>query len=241
MQNINKRSNNLWWGLLLIAAGVIFLLQNMGFYLNLGPLVAVFLFSAGGLIFLFTFLTNFRERWWAAIPGTTLLGLAATVLFDNYAPAFLAGLGGPFFLASIGIGFALVYLSDLNKWWALIPGGVMVTLGTVAAVDELRFLRIDSGGIFFVGLGVTFLAVALLTGQRGERQSWALIPAAVLTLMGIFIGTPWLGTLANLWPVALIVVGIIWVVRASAQRDKQITSQDRPVVPSTIDDAESDR
>lgn len=224
MQKTKKRSEGLVWGALLILAGAFFLLQNMGFDINVGPLVGIFLFGIGGLVFLATFLTNYRERWWAAIPGATLLGLAATVFFDNYVPSVLSGLGGPLFLASIGVGFILVYLSDLQKWWALIPAGVMSTLGLVAAADELRFLGLQSDGLFFVGLGATFLMVALLTGRRGMRQSWALIPAVVLIAMGIFIGTPWLGYMENLWPLTLIGLGLWWVLRSVSQRQGQISS-----------------
>jgi len=229
MQRTNEARNGAIWGILLILAGLIFLLQKMGFYLNLGPFFAMGLFAGGGLLFLTLFLTALRQRWWAAIPGSTLLGLAATIFFDSYAPRFLSGLGGPVFLASIGFGFILVYLADLSKWWAIIPAGVLSTLGVVAAVDELPIRGLDSGGIFFIGLGFTFLLVALLTSQRGERQSWALIPAAVLLLMGLLIGTPWSGYMENLWPIALIVVGLFWVIRnftttGDQQRDKEPNS-----------------
>lgn len=241
MQGTNERDNqtdsvsngrsggtwngNLLWGLLLIAAGVIFLLQNMGFFVNIGAWLAMVLFGAGGFVFLYTFLTDLEGRWWAAIPGSTLLGLAATIFFDSYGPRFLDGLGGPAFLASIGFGFVLVFLADVHKWWAIIPAGVMTTLGMVAGFDELGIRGVDTGGIFFLGLGFTFLVLFLLTGQRGERQSWALIPAAVLLIMGVLIGTPWIGHMENLWPLVLIAVGAFWVLRNLGSRK----SNDRTV------------
>ncbi len=219
MQTTNEIRNSAIWGILLIVAGVLFLLQKVGLFVNIGPFLAMALFAAGGLVFFYLFLTALRERWWAAIPGATLFGLAGTIFFSNYAPRVLDGLAGPLFLASIGVGFILVYLADLTKWWAIIPAGVLSTLAVVAGLDEFHIRGVESGGIFFLGLGFTFLVVALLTGQRGERQSWALIPAAVLLLMGVLIGTPWLGYMENLWPVALIVVGLFWVLRNFRGRD----------------------
>ena len=221
IENQKRKSKNsgFLWGILLIIAGLVFLLHNMGFFFNIGPLFAMMLFAGGGLVFLYTFLSDLTHRWWAAIPGATLMGLAATIFVDSYAPRFLGDLGGPIFLASIGFGFMLVYLADLTKWWAIIPAGVLSTLAVVAGFDELRIRGFDTGGIFFLGLGATFLLVAFLTGQRGERQSWALIPAAVLILMGFLIGTSWIGYMEYLWPIALIVVGLFWVLRNASRQD----------------------
>lgn len=243
MQGTKDVRNGVIWGILLMLAGVIFLLQNMGIFVHLGPFLAMALFATGGLAFLYLFLTALQERWWAAIPGATLLGLAGTIFFDNYAPRFLDHLAGPIFLAAIGFGFILVYLADLTKWWAIIPAGVMSTLAVVAGLDGLHMRGVESGGIFFLGLGFTFLMVALLTSQRGNRQSWALIPAAVLLLMGLLIGTPWLGYMENLWPVALIVVGLFWVlrnVRGRADRQAPLHQAGAAVGPSSRDTEDLD-
>ncbi|HRW06622.1 MAG TPA: hypothetical protein P5121_16070 [Caldilineaceae bacterium] len=227
MQNTTDRRNGFIWGLLLIMAGVIFLLQNMGFFVNIGAWLAMVLFGTGGFVFLYVFLTDFKGRWWAAIPGSTLLGLAATIFFESYGPRFLNGLGGPAFLASIGFGFVLVFLADIRKWWAIIPAGVMSTLAVVAGVDELHIRGMDTGGIFFLGLGCTFLLLFLLTGQREKRQNWALIPAAVLLIMGVLIGTPWIGYMDNLWPLALIAVGAFWVLRNLRGHSRDGQTNDR--------------
>ena len=115
MQERNWSHDKLWWGLLLIAAGVFFLLQNFGFFVAISAFLAMALFALGGLAFLFVFLTHPQDRWWAAIPGCVLLGLAMTIFVDNYAPAFLEPLAGSVFLGSIGVGFALVYLANRSR------------------------------------------------------------------------------------------------------------------------------
>lgn len=194
------------WGILLIGAGLLFLLQNFGILRHLSGLVWVGLFGAGGLAFLYFFLTDRHNAWWAAIPGCTLLGLAGVILFSDYAPAPLDQIGGGLFLAAIGAGFGLVYLTDPSKWWALIPAGVMATLGVVATADEFGPRGADHGGIFFVGLGLTFALVAVAPG--GQERRWALIPAAVLLIMGVLIGFSAMNLFGYLWPLALIGGGL---------------------------------
>jgi hypothetical protein len=211
-ENIQQKQSNVLWGLLLIAGGLLFLFQNLGWLGGLAALAWVGIFSAGGFFFLYLFLKDRTNTWWAAIPGSTLLGLAATVFFSDVGPRVLEPVSGSVFLASIGMGFALVYLAVPTHWWALIPAGVMTTLAVVAGVDELVPRGFETGGIFFVGLGLTFLLLALLP-NHGRELRWAWIPGGVLLLMGLLIGTPFVGLIGSLWPLALIAGGVVLVWR----------------------------
>lgn len=217
-QNNDLKRNNAIWGLLLIVGGLLFLLQNFGLFSGLSALVWMLLFGAGGLFFLYLFLNDRQTTWWAAIPGCTLLGLATISLIGEFGPAALDPITGPLFLASIGMGFVLVYLANPEHWWALIPGGVMVTLAAVAGVDELGLPNFDSGGLFFIGLGLTFALVALLPNQHQQNTRWALIPAAVLLIMGILIGVSFEAALGYIWPFVLIVGGAVLLWRALLAR-----------------------
>ena len=168
---------------------------------------AVDLFWAGVLaiaaaIFLFWFFSD-QSKWWAAIPGFTLAGMAASsLLLDRI------GWGGLAFLGGIGLGFWAVYFSGRTRWWAIIPGGVLLTLGVTSVMSE-AFGVINSGGVFFVGLGITFVLVALLA-----KMKWAFIPAAVLLLLGFLLGTPFVGVMEYLWIGVLLVAGVILVASA---------------------------
>lgn len=217
-QNSDLKRNNAIWGLLLIVGGVLFLLQNLGIFSGLSALVWILLFGAGGLFFLYLFLNDRQTTWWAAIPGCTLLGLATISLIGEFGPAALDPITGPLFLASIGMGFVLVYLANPEHWWALIPGGVMVTLAAVSGVDELGLPNFESGGLFFIGLGLTFALVALLPNQQQQNTRWALIPAAVLLIMGILIGVSFEAALGYIWPFVLIVGGAVLLWRALLAR-----------------------
>ena len=75
-----------------------------------------------------------------------------------------------------------MYLTGRDRWWAIIPGGVLFTLAIVSVMPEAFLSGAGSGGLFFLGLALTFLLVALLANMR-----WAFWPAGVLGLLCIFL------------------------------------------------------
>jgi hypothetical protein len=189
-------------GAVLILGGVLLLLDQTNILKGAATLFWTGVLALGAAIFLFWFLSD-RSKWWAAIPGFTLAGMAAASLLPNH-----AGLGGLAFLGGIGLGFWAIYWSGRARWWAIIPGGVLLTLGVTSAMGE-AYGVMDSGGVFLVGLGLTFVLVALLA-----KMKWAFIPAAVLLLLGFFLGTPFVGTMEFIWIGVLLVAGVILVVSA---------------------------
>jgi hypothetical protein len=201
-------------GLLLIAAGLVYLLQNLGL-ITWGPVVWAAAFLVGAVVFLAIFVRD-RASWWAIIPGMTLLGLGGIMVLELVNPALEATWGGSLFLGAIGLSFLVIYLRDRSHWWAVIPGGVMATLALVAGLDNLD-LAFETGGIFFLGLGLTFLVVALLPAN-GENMRWAYFPAAALLAMGLLIGVGFERAINYLWPVALIVGGLFLLVQAARRK-----------------------
>jgi hypothetical protein len=190
-------------GAVLILGGILMLLDKTGVLKGATDFFWAGLLAIGAAIFLFWFFSD-RSKWWAAIPGFTLAGMAAsTLLLDRL------GWGGLAFLGGIGVGFWAVYLRQPAQWWAIIPGGVLLTLGFTSALTE-AFNVVETGGVFFVGLGLTFLLVALLA-----KMKWAFIPAAVLLLLGFFLGTPFVGVLEYAWIGILLIVGIVLVISAA--------------------------
>ena len=214
----NRRIDpRLAWGGLLIVGGVIFLLQNLGL-LPGGPLFWGGLFGVAGLLFLAFVITN-REHWWALIPGLTLLALSAMMFFNVFAPEWEKRLSGPLFLASIGLSFWLIYLLQREHWWAVIPGGVLFTLAVVAWIPlnlpEMRDM--ETGGVFFLGLGFTFLLLGLLPTPHGKMW-WPFIPGGILTAMGVLIMLAY-GSLLNVIGPALLIVGGVLLLWRAYKRD----------------------
>ena len=146
--------------------------------------------------------------------GMALLGLGATVGLG------IVGLGGllsgSLFLAALSVAFWLVYLRDRQHWWAMIPGGVLATLAIVSAMGDI-VPWIETEGLFFLGLALTFGLVYLLPGL-GSRQSWALIPAGILFVIGAIVTLATSSLLSFVWPVVLIAIGLVLVYRALRAR-----------------------
>lgn len=197
-------------GILLIVVGVLLLLQNIGIFVGVVALIWALIFAAGGLIFLYMFLTN-RTQWWAIIPGFALLGLAALIALDEFFPRVGDILGGTLFLGGIGLAFWVIYFLKRESWWAVIPGGVMFTLALIAGLDSV-FEGLETGGVLFLGLGLTFGLLSFVPTPQG-RMKWALIPAAVLLVMGLLITAATTGLLNYLWPIALILAGLYLLFR----------------------------
>jgi len=166
-------------GTLLILAGALGFLQAFGFLRDASDLFWGIVFLAAGAVFLFFFANGFASGgWWAAFPGFVLAGLGVVILL----PESLDKIGGGIFLGAIGLSFWAVYLTGRDRWWAIIPGGVLFTLAIFSTLPERLLGGVDSGGVFFLGLALTFLLVALLANMR-----WAYWPAGALGLFGIFL------------------------------------------------------
>jgi hypothetical protein len=202
------------WGGVLIAAGILFLLQNLG-VIQFADVIWSAVFGLVG-VFVLSFFFADRNNWWALIPGITLLDLGLLILLNTFIPNFEDTLGGALFLGGIGLSFWLIYLLRRDFWWAIIPGGALFTLAGVVVVATLGF-EMESGGVFFLGLGLTFALLALVPTPEG-RLGWAWIPGGILLVMGLLL----IGAAANLmvfiWPAALILVGLFLIYRTLRSR-----------------------
>ena len=182
-------------GLLLVAGGLLALMQTMGWLENAGDVFFGSIFLLGGLVFLSLLLSG---NWWAVFPGAALVGIGTLILLPESMDSF----GGMIFLGFLGLAFWYVYLRDrVESWWAIIPAGVLTTLALVSILPD-RIGAMETGGVFFLGLAATFLLVALLAGMR-----WAYWPAGALAVMGFLATISLLGIANYLWAVVLIAVG----------------------------------
>jgi len=204
-------SSRLLWGLVLVVGGVLLLLDTFGIFRG-GMLFWTIASAVAGALFLSIYFTN-RLHWWALIPGVIFLAIALTIGFDSFLPGFReTQLNGTLILGGIALSFLLVYIAERANWWAIIPAGVMATLAIVAAVD-IKASSAASGGIFFLGLGITFALVAILPTSVGQMR-WPWIPAGILAVMGILILFTAENLLNYIWPSVIILVGLFMIGRS---------------------------
>lgn len=195
--------STLVWGWLLIGAGLFFLLVNTDVLGSYEETITAIAFALAGLAFLAVFAMQ-REAWWAAIPGFALLGLGGVIAFAtiNTVPDEW---GGSLFLGSLGLGFLAVRAREKTAWWALIPGGILMTLAFVAGLGT-RFADERIAGILFSGIAATF-GLIYLFGEP-ERMRWALIPAGISVLLAAAALTGMISAINYGWPALLILVGL---------------------------------
>ncbi len=159
-------------GALLVLLGGLALLAQFGLFGGLDDFVFALLFAAGGAWLIRRYRTQGGA--WSLPVGFGLLGLAAAAVTPD-------AIGGMSFLGLLGIGFVALQWDERTRWWPLIPGGVLITLGIVAGADEL-FPRFDVGPLLFLGLAATFY---WLTRLRETPQRWAIYPALGALAIGI--------------------------------------------------------
>jgi hypothetical protein len=196
-------------GILLIAVGVLLLLDTLGVFqfawvMLIGPLIGL-----GGLVFVMVFIL-FKKEWWAVIPGLVLIAVGLSIFMDQRVQDFSGRWGGLIFMSILGLAFLLVFITHPGNWWAIIPAGVLITLGGISLLDGSDWLQ---GGLLFLGLALTFGLVYILPKPAG-RLKWALYPAVILLVISIavFLGV---NNLINyVWPAALLVAGGYIVYRA---------------------------
>ena len=118
-------------GAVLIIIGLVFLAGR------LAPGIEPFIPLAIGLILLAIFLVSRSSA--ALVPGGIVSGVGAGILLSE---AYPEPLGGALFLISLGTGFALVALLSMlmampeRHGWALIPGGILITIGVLTYAGE---------------------------------------------------------------------------------------------------------
>lgn len=205
-------------GILLVAVGVLVLLQNLHIMRSGLSLLWSLLFLAAGAIFTYLYFKD-RSNWWAIIPGFTLLGVGMLILLSWALPAIGDTLGTFLLLGAIGASFFVIYANRREHWWPIIPGGVLITVAISTLLEDLLRPAFDTGSLVLIGLGVTFLLVYLLSPVT-KKMTWALYPAGILAAIGVIIGITTSPLMSYLGPVVLLAIGGYLVYRAVSARPK---------------------
>ncbi len=194
------RKQSLVGGSLFIIFGVMGLLQS---FIDLSPWVWAGVLVVNGLWILAVYFTDRRE--WGFLIATyaqwAVALLIALVELNVLPGAFIA----LYILAAIAAPFVVVYLRNRQNWWALIPAYVLLAVGGVIVLAELDFLPGGLIATYILGaIALPFLVVYILH----PKEWWPLIPAYVLTVIGVMIALIDLNLLTNLLVPAYILLAI---------------------------------
>lgn len=159
------------------------------------------------------------------LAGQVAAGLALIVL--GAALLVLERTGGSpdhLFLILVGGVFAAGYFYK-KAFGLLIPGAILIGLGSGLAYDDLYSRSFVDGESALFGLGVGFLLIYVvsLLYERVNRW-WPLIPGAVLVIAG-FPEWEWADEILDFWPVAVMAIGLFLLFRAVVARQKESESR----------------
>ena len=207
-----------------LIGGIIILLGLLSMASNFKIGYHLSTFTVAGLFFLFSylffniFMQNNKKKW-ALVLGI-ILSFAGSVYLLNLLMAIINSFIGAILLWLGTFICAYIYSKHPNRWWLIIPTGILFTLGTISIVTLLGLLRTDQVGIvFFLGSGLTFIYLWI---QRSEslKLAWAKNTGIILLIIAIIIyfeTEPWLNT-DVLFPMILIAAGSYLLIKTATRK-----------------------
>ncbi|MCA9961170.1 MAG: hypothetical protein KC443_19150 [Anaerolineales bacterium] len=172
---------DIFWGLMLVFMGGLFLTRNLGIVPDLSPILWSFLFMAASIGFFASYFIKGKEQWWWLFPA---LGSASIAIIIWLAEAGIDGaFMGTMVLWSAAIPFFMAYFQDRKaNWWALIPGWVTAVIGGIILLENTLSDELI-GAMIMVGIALPFLFVYL----SNRKHWWALIPTYVMGVLAVII------------------------------------------------------
>jgi hypothetical protein len=141
----------------------------------------------------------------ALVGGAVLVVIGVILLVAQYVPDV-----GRFVPLIVGLGLLGLFL--LRRDYGLLIGGGVVTGVGVGIWLASSITGTMAGAAFMLSLGGGFLGIWLISYvlRLAQRHWWPLVPGLILTAVGgaIAIGGVALD-LISLWPVVLIVIGVL--------------------------------
>lgn len=193
---------SLIWGGLLIVLGLLLLVSNLDLLGDWDAPIWSLVLAAFGLVFLSIFVGD-RKQWWALIPGLVILGISVAVFMaeqDLVADYVVATI----ILAGVGIPFLLIFVSDRQHWWALIPAMTMIGIALGVFLEGVDVITGPAvGGLVMGGISLGFLSIYLVNRDHW----WALIPGGAMGIPAFFLLLA--AATKFVWPLLLILLGLL--------------------------------
>jgi hypothetical protein len=196
---IDGRRN--WWALIPTGAMAFLTLVLFAVDRVAGEWIGSGLFFILAATFFFVYLS--RRVLWAAIVAYVMFILGFMPLMAMTSRPEFSGI---IVLFAIGLPFLYVYLKSPERWWALFPAGILLTLGLITAVALIPGIQTEEydnrvgNTVFYAGLAATFAVVWLRHHKR-----WAMVITVLAAAMAVI--TALFGEIQQSWPVLIILAG----------------------------------
>lgn len=185
----NRKEN--WWAaipgwVLTVFASIILFESKIG-----GELTGALVVFSIALPFYVVYFRS-REHWWALIPAGVLSAVSVLILLEETDIGSEIAAGA--FLVLLGLVFGAVYFRFRQNWWALIPAGVLASVGIVVGLIGATGLEDATknilDGILLAGFAITFFILWRL--RETHPTEWAKYPAVglrALSAITLLFGT----------------------------------------------------
>jgi len=131
--------------------------------------------------FLAAYLTDRSRNWWALIPSGVMLFLTLITLLVDYTSG--DEWVGALFLFMVALSFFVVYLTNRTRFWAAIVAYVTFVLSIAPLMSMGGRDAEYFGSVFMFAVALPFFFLYF----RSEKFWWAIIPAGVMTVLGVIV------------------------------------------------------
>jgi hypothetical protein len=195
--------------IILIATGVLVLLQNTGIADGeTGQVVSTVVLAAVGIFFTALYFPDRRQWFWVAL-GLVLFSFALSNIV-YFVPALDEFYRQVIIIGGVGISFLSIYLHNRMQWWAMFPAGLLISISASQLAENL-LPSPEPSGILVLGLGLTFMVLYVVPTPVG-RLKFALLPALILFVVSavIVLGAPY--NLSDyLLPGLILIAGVVLI------------------------------
>jgi hypothetical protein len=166
------------WGLILIAAGGLFLAYNLGYDVNLTPAFWMGACAVLSAVWFIRYFAGDLKRWGRLLPACQFAAIAVIISLSQ------AGVDGSIIAAPLFIGLAIPFVvaclvDRQQNYWAVIPAAIFSLLTVTTIIGE-------QAGEFFAALMVLVVAAPFFIVYFTQpKQWWAIIPAGILGSIGV--------------------------------------------------------
>lgn len=164
-------------GVFLIAIGAVLFLNELRYPFLDGAIWGAFVLFCFSLIAFWGYSQD--KAPWKVMLGTFLLFLSIIVIVEHM--GYLYGdLTGTLVLWSLAAAFLTIFLLKREQWWAIIPGGILFTIGLVVLLESGWYIDQDYYPvILFTGFSLPFWLLYFIRNEK-NKLSWAIWPASIL-------------------------------------------------------------